>query len=259
MDIPQCKWQALMLNSHAGFFHITGCLRRELLVSDNNTTLLFRNTLKSNQQKSWVWRSLTHWGWGTHICISKLTIIGSDNGLSSDWCQAIIWTNAGILLIGPLGTNFNEIIVQIHAFSFKKMHLKMAAILSRPQYVKLQKKSMCPKASTIMMDAKKNCVNLVQAWQVYPSIWADCTRHVCCSLITPVAVVSWTRQLFHLGTALTREYKQNSKQQMIITLKGSILHGKFCWPWWNILSDQSKHIQGLCSQYNELIEAYMRH
>ena len=33
--------------------------------------------------------------------------IGSDNGLSPDQCQAIIWTNAGILLIGPLGTNFS--------------------------------------------------------------------------------------------------------------------------------------------------------
>ena len=33
-----------------------------------------------------------------YICISILTIIGSDNGLSPGWCQAIIWTNAGILL-----------------------------------------------------------------------------------------------------------------------------------------------------------------
>ena len=36
-----------------------------------------------------------------HICISKLTIIGSDNGLAPDRHQAIIWTNDGILLIGP--------------------------------------------------------------------------------------------------------------------------------------------------------------
>ena len=40
---------------------------------------------------------LTHWGWVTHICVSKLTIIGSDNGLVPGWCQVIIWTNAGIL------------------------------------------------------------------------------------------------------------------------------------------------------------------
>ena len=42
---------------------------------------------------------LTHWGRLTHICVSKLTIIGSDNGLSPGRHQAIIWTNAGILLI----------------------------------------------------------------------------------------------------------------------------------------------------------------
>ena len=44
----------------------------------------------------------------THICVGNLTIIGSDNGLSPDRRQAIIWTSAGMLLIGPLGTNFIE-------------------------------------------------------------------------------------------------------------------------------------------------------
>ena len=59
-----------------------------------------------------------------HIFVSKLTIIDSDNGLSPEWRQAIIWTNAGILLIGPLWTNFSEILIQILTFSFKKMRLK---------------------------------------------------------------------------------------------------------------------------------------
>ena len=67
----------------------------------------------------------THWGWVMHVCISKLTIIGSDNGLLPCWRQAIIWTNAGIMLIGPLGTNFSEMLIEIHKFSFKKMHLEM--------------------------------------------------------------------------------------------------------------------------------------
>ena len=70
---------------------------------------------------------LTHWGWVTHICVSELTIIGSDNGLSPGWCQAIIWTNDGTLLMEHLGTNFSEIFIGIHAFSFKKMHLKMSS------------------------------------------------------------------------------------------------------------------------------------
>ena len=64
---------------------------------------------------------LTHWGRVTHICISKLTTIGSDNGLSPSRRQAIIWTNAGLLLIGPLGTNLSEILIEIYTFSFKKM------------------------------------------------------------------------------------------------------------------------------------------
>ena len=62
-----------------------------------------------------------------NICISKLTIICSDNGLSPGWCQAIIWTNAGILLIGHLGTNFSESSIRIQTFSFKKMQLKMSS------------------------------------------------------------------------------------------------------------------------------------
>ena len=60
-----------------------------------------------------------------HICIGKLVIIGSNNGLLPGRCQAIIWTNAGILLIGTLGTNFSEVLSEIHTFSFKKMPLKM--------------------------------------------------------------------------------------------------------------------------------------
>ena len=70
---------------------------------------------------------LTHWGRVTHICVGNLTIIGSDNGLSPDRRQAIIWTNAGILKIGPLGTNFSEILSEIHAFSLKKIRLKMSS------------------------------------------------------------------------------------------------------------------------------------
>ena len=53
-----------------------------------------------------------------HICVNKLNIIGSDNGLSPGQQQAIIWTNVGILLIGPLETNFNETLIKIYIFPF---------------------------------------------------------------------------------------------------------------------------------------------
>ena len=79
-----------------------------------------------------AWHCLTHWGRVTHKCVGKLTIIASDNGLSPGRRQAIIWTNAGILLIGPLRTKFNEILIKIHAFSFMKMHLKMSSAKWRP-------------------------------------------------------------------------------------------------------------------------------
>ena len=75
---------------------------------------------------------LTHWGRVTHICVSKLTVIGSDNGLSPGRRQAIIWTNAGILLIGALGTNVNDILFKICTFSLKKMLLKMSSGKKRP-------------------------------------------------------------------------------------------------------------------------------
>ena len=86
-----------------------------------------------------TYRQLTHWGRATLICVGKLTIIGSDNGLSPGRRQAIIWTTAGILLIRPLGTNFNEILIGIQTFSFKKMHLKMSSAKWRP----LVSASMC--------------------------------------------------------------------------------------------------------------------
>ena len=62
-----------------------------------------------------------------HICVGNLTIIGSDNGLSPGRRQAIMWTNAVILLIGPLGTIFSDILGQISTFSFKKTHLKVSS------------------------------------------------------------------------------------------------------------------------------------
>ena len=78
------------------------------------------------------WVGLTHLGRETHIYVSKLSIIGWDNGLLPGRRQAIISTNAGILLIRTLWTNFSEILSEIHAFSFKKMHLKVSSAKWQP-------------------------------------------------------------------------------------------------------------------------------
>ena len=76
----------------------------------------------------WTWLCMLT----SHICVGKLAIIGSGNGLSPGRRQAIIWINAGILLIGPLGTNISEISIEILTFSFKKMRLKVSSAKRRP-------------------------------------------------------------------------------------------------------------------------------
>ena len=78
-----------------------------------------------------VW--FNYWGWVTHICVKKVTIIGSENGLSPGRCQAIAWTNAGKLLSEPLETHFSELLIEIHTFVISKgLHLKMSSGKWRP-------------------------------------------------------------------------------------------------------------------------------
>ena len=123
---------------------------------------------------------LTHWGRVTHICVSKLTIIGSDNGLSPGRRQAIIWTNDGILLIGPLGTNFNETLIEIHTFSFKKMHLKMSSAKWRP---------FCLGSNVLMLVSP-----LTHQWHLSAQ-----SRYIVC-------IVSWTSYNKHIKSFNSSEY-----------------------------------------------------
>ena len=76
---------------------------------------------------------LTHCGRVTHICVGKLTTIGSDNGLSPERRQAITWTNVGILL-NKLQWNVNRYIF-IQENPFENVVWEMAVVLSRPQWV----------------------------------------------------------------------------------------------------------------------------
>ena len=78
--------------------------------------------------------SINSLGWVAHI-IGYLTIIDSDNGLSPGRRQAIISTNAGALLIGPLATSFSEILIEIITFAFKKMRLNVSSAKRQPQCV----------------------------------------------------------------------------------------------------------------------------
>ena len=83
-------------------------------------------------RESFLTMAFNSWGRVTHICVSKFTTIVSDNGLSPGRLQAIIWTSDGILLIWPLGTNFSEIFIEIHTFSFMKIHIEMSSGKWRP-------------------------------------------------------------------------------------------------------------------------------
>ena len=107
----------------------------------------------------------------THICIGNLTIIAGRR-------QAIIWTNSGILLIGPWGTNFSKILIGIETFSFKKMHLKMSSAKWRPFCLGLNVLniwpgslgSVCPVISNNAYHSTVSCGNYVKHnvvwWQI---------------------------------------------------------------------------------------------
>ena len=79
----------------------------------------------------------------THICVGKLTIIGSDNGLSPDRRQAIIWTNAGWIIVNWTLANifqwkFNQnTAIFIEENAHENIVCEMAFTLSRPQGVKV--------------------------------------------------------------------------------------------------------------------------
>ena len=120
----------------------------------------------------------------THICVSKPTIIGSDNGLSPDRRQVIIRTSAGILLIGPLGTNFSEILIEIHAFSFKKMHLKMLSGKWRPFCLGLNVLRW-PHIIVCWIEMNVSMIKVTEDWFITPTmhgwrvLWAVPPSSVC--------------------------------------------------------------------------------
>ena len=80
-----CDWE-IKLHMHKMTMQ-TSCLNKQLLM---HCCVVLGSSIHACCQ------ILTNWGWVTHICVSNLTIIGSDNGLWPDWHQAIIWTNTGI-------------------------------------------------------------------------------------------------------------------------------------------------------------------
>ena len=126
---------------------------------------------------------LIHWGRMTHICVNKLTIIDSDNGLSPGRRQATIWTNAGILLIGPLETNFSAIRIEIHTTSVKKMHLKMSGKLA-PFCVSLIVLTQVEDSLTLCKNRMKILHNDVTISKCFPTLLTSNVENFSISLRT---------------------------------------------------------------------------
>ena len=141
--------------------------------------------------------SLTNWGRVTHICVSELNIIGSDNGLSPGRRQAIIWNNTGLLLIEPLGTNFIEISIGIQTFSFKKMHLNMSSAKWRPSCLGLnvlRVPSLTLGQSHYLLDPARKSHN---ASDKYPTIQHFFATEMCTFMIQSGAL--WDIEWVHGG------------------------------------------------------------
>ena len=120
----------------------------------------------------------------THICVSKLTITGPDNGLAPGQHQAIIWTSAGILLIRTLGTNFGEISIKTLTFSFKKMHLKVSSAKRRP---------FCLSLSVLKRVNRPNhrIDNVLEKFMLSPALWDfSCVQQIVVYIFVYLSMVN---------------------------------------------------------------------
>ena len=139
----------------------------------------------------WLWNitvsglnELTHWGRVTQIYVSKLTIIGSENGLSPDWHQAIIWTNDGLLLSGPLGTNFSEILT----FSFMSLCIQTVftlyhKLLAMYHFIITPGKHQLS-SGVLFESAGLEILNSWWHWMKF--IWHTVRCLICLSLVEPI-------------------------------------------------------------------------
>ena len=159
--------------------------------------------------------SLTHWGRVTHIWVSDLTSIGSDNGLSPGRRQAIIRTNAGILLIRPLGTNFSEFLVEIITFSFKKMRLKVSSAKRRPFCLGLNELNWI---RALLMHESINWIN------TDPAYWLDTWSEV---LSIDMREHTWVKFIkIHVQLSYQENVMENVCQKLLTLFRPQCVNGK---------------------------------
>ena len=121
---------------------LTGVFGYRFLCTTSATLWPLAKPLKSAlvQARKWFGTQQVprHCGRETYIiCVSKLGG-DSNNGLSSVRCQVIIWTNAGLIVTGPLGTYLSEIVINaifIQEKNIENVVCKTEVILSWSQCV----------------------------------------------------------------------------------------------------------------------------
>ena len=208
----------------------------------------------------------------THTCVSKLTIIGSDNGLSPDRRQAIIWTNAGLFVNWTLKTNFSEILIEILTFSFKKMRLKVSSAKRRPFFLGLNvlnvgwAHTQNPGLAVEIPQwwTKPRILSFVQKWHAKRIVLTQCgpvtsdadmdlgqhrRRRYClmapsnwlnqCWLITKGAL--WHSPESNFTKMWPKTYSENNSLKLTTT---STYHGR----WVNVFPWKQEHYHGRCTE-----------
>ena len=150
-----------------------------------------------------------------HICFGNITSIGSDNGLSPARRQAIIWTNAGILSIAPLGTNFSENLIEIHTFSFKKMHLNRSSAKWRPFCLDVLRAVII---TTTNKTQQNMCIlyGIYDICIVYLYIYMPCCSYYCMALLTESlwSNLVWRDFVLHIILLMMRSVCREIKYQL---------------------------------------------
>ena len=155
--------------------------------------------------------------WHTFTSVNR-DIIGSDSGLSPDRGQAIIWTNAGILLIGPLWTKFSEILIETHTFSLEKMHLKMSSRKWRPFCLGLNVLSMKKYMSAMIADDLAICLHIWSPGGVFFTAWKVVHYGMCRT--REIKIFTWIVKLwrFRMSICLAPDFLiHNPRNNMLQT------------------------------------------
>ena len=100
----------------------------------------------------------------THACVSKLTIIGSDSGLSSGWRQAIIGNNAELFYLDPLEQTSIKFSIEIHTLSFSRKSIWKCRPENSGHFVNVNSYNLNIKAKQWRMFDR--CPTILQEWFV---------------------------------------------------------------------------------------------